>query len=172
MEVESAACADACAFSRTRNALASAARIRKRMRFVPIIRERKVSVVARTLVFQSAVAQPDRSAKARRGKPRFRVPRAVGVHDPRGRARLGERVLRARASRAAAWIVVDFWLHLFIKEKVEENSSSFSSNRDRPALPPTPRSPSCTRPGSLARRPWCSTPRSSAAQARCHSRES
>ena len=46
------------------------------------------------------------------------------VHDQRGRARLGELVLRARASRAAALIVVDFWLHLFIKEKVERNRGS------------------------------------------------
>ena len=33
-------------------------------------------------------------------------------------------MLRARASRIAALIAVDFWLHLFIKKKVEKSYAS------------------------------------------------
>jgi hypothetical protein len=51
--------------------------------------------------------------------PTPQVPCAVGVHGQRGCARLGEPVLRACASRAAALAVVAFWLHLLAKQKVE-----------------------------------------------------
>ena len=57
------------------------------------------------------------SFPAKRSLPHHRSSRVLArgrqsrgdVHDPRGRARLGEPVLRACASRAAAWIVGAFW---------------------------------------------------------------
>jgi len=85
---------------------------------------------AASLSDDNALCTPDASQGIRLGQGSARktskrkgwvqVQRAVGVHDPRGRDRLGGPVLRACASRPAAWIVVAFWLHLLAKQKVEK----------------------------------------------------